>query len=88
MTAKRPSKAERAAKRLAKERSAQRHKSVPLRPIDLWAAGIVECYEALIRAGYGEDRARWYVEEKMRLPEWIAPEPSDIPYYDDDDEDE
>jgi hypothetical protein len=54
----------------------------------MWAASIVECYDALVRAGYGEDKARWYVEEKMRLPEWITPEPADIPYYDDDDEDE
>ena len=87
MTAKRPSKAERAAKRLAKERSAQCHKAVPLRPIDLWAAGIVECYEALVRAGYGEDKSRWYIEEQMRLPDWIIPNPDQSPYEDEDEDD-
>jgi hypothetical protein len=88
MSAKKPTKAERAAKRKAKERAAARNKAEPLRPIDLWAASIVECYEALVRAGYGEDKARWYIEEKMRLPDWITPAPADIPHYDDDDDED
>ena len=88
MSAKKPTKAERAAKRKAKERQAARHQNEPLRPIDLWAAEIVECYEALVRAGYGEDKARWYVEEKMRLPDWLVGNPDHTPYEDDEDEDE
>ena len=69
MTARKLTKAERAAKRKAKERAAARDKREPLRPIDLWAAGVVEAYDALVRAGWDKDRARWYIEETMRLPE-------------------
>lgn len=88
MSAKKPTKAERAAKRRAKERAAARNKNEPLRPIDFWAAEIVECYEALVRAGYGEDKARWFIEEKMRLPDWLIGNPDHTPYEDDEDEDE
>ena len=88
MSARKPTKAERAAKCRAKERAAARNKNEPLRPIDLWAAEIVECYEALVRAGYGEDKARWYIEEKMRLPDWLIGNPDHVPYEDDEDEDE
>jgi hypothetical protein len=87
MTAKKPTKRERAAKRRLKERSAARDKREPLRPIDLWAAGVVEAYNALIRAGWDKDQARWYIEDTMRLPEWIVPNPQHDP-YEDDDEDE
>lgn len=88
MSARKPTKSEKRAKLTAKEKSAKRSKSQPLTAIDLWAIGIVECYQALIRAGYGEDRARWYIEDKMSLPEWIAPAPADIPHYDDDDDED
>ena len=47
MTARKPTKAERAAKRKAKERAAARDKRQPLLPIDLWAAAVVEAYEPL-----------------------------------------
>lgn len=87
MTAKKPTKSERAAKRKRKERAAARDKREPLRPIDLWAAGVVEAYNALIRAGWDKDQARWYIEDTMRLPEWIVPNPQHDP-YEDDDEDE
>ena len=85
MNAKKPTKRELAAKRKRKEAAALRT-GEPLKPIDIWAAQIVECYEALVRAGYGEDKARWYVEEQMRLPEWIIPNP-DHQYEDEEDED-
>ena len=85
MSARKPTKNELAAKRKRKESSARRT-GEPLKPIDIWAAQIVECYEALVRAGYGEDRARWYIEEQMRLPDWIVPNP-EHQYEDDEDED-
>jgi hypothetical protein len=86
MNAKKPSKRELAAKRKRKE-SAARRTGEPLKPIDIWAAQIVECYEALVRAGYGEDKARWYVEEQMRLPEWIVGNPDHTPYEDEEEDD-
>lgn len=86
MTAKRPSKSELAARRKRKESAARRSDVEPLRPIDLWAAAIVECYEALVRAGYDENKARWYIEERMALPDWIIVNP-DHEYEDDEDED-
>ena len=85
MSARKPTKSELAAKRKRKESSARRT-GEPLKPIDIWAAQIVECYEALVRAGYGEDRARWYIEEQMRLPDWIVPNP-EHQYEDEEDED-
>jgi hypothetical protein len=86
MSARKPTKSELAAKRKRKEAAAKRT-GEPLKPIDIWATQIVECYEALVRAGYGEDRARWYIEEQMRLPDWIIPNPDLTPYEDDEDED-
>ena len=58
MTARKPTKAERAAKRRAKERAAARDTRQPLLPIDLWAASVVEAYAALVRAGWDKDHAR------------------------------
>jgi hypothetical protein len=87
MTARKPTKQERAAKRRRKERQAAAHFVEPLRPIDIWAAGVVEAYEALVRAGWDKDQARWYIEDTMRLPEWITPHPDHNP-FEDDDEDE
>jgi len=87
MSAKRPTKSELAAKRKRKETAARKAGFEPLKPIDIWAAQIVECYEALVRAGYGEDKSRWYIEEQMRLPDWIIPNPDQSPYEDDEDED-
>jgi hypothetical protein len=86
MSARKPTKSELAAKRKRKE-SAARRTGEPLKPIDIWAASIVECYEALIRAGYGENRSRWYIEEQMRLPEWIINNPDHSPYEDEEEED-
>ena len=80
MSARKPTKAERAAKRKAKERAAARDKREPLRPIVMWAAGVVEAFDALVRAGWDRDNARWYIEETMRLPEWIVPNPEHDPY--------
>jgi hypothetical protein len=88
MSARRISKSEQAAKRKRKEAAARRSiKADILRPIDIWAASIVECFEALVRAGYGEDRARWYIEEQLRLPDWVIQNPNHSP-YEDEDEDE
>ena len=86
MSARKLTKSELAAKRKRKEAAARRT-GEPLKPIDIWAAQIVECYEALVRAGYGEDRARWYIEEQMRLPEWVIGNPDHTPYEDDEDDD-
>jgi hypothetical protein len=86
MSARKLTKSELAAKRKRKEAAARRT-GEPLKPIDIWAAQIVECYEALIRAGYGEDRARWYIEEQMRLPDWLVNNPDHTPYEDDEDDD-
>jgi len=86
MSARKLSKSELAAKRKRKEVAARRT-GEPLKPIDIWAAQIVECYEALVRAGYGEDRARWYIEEQMRLPDWLVNNPDHTPYEDDEDDD-
>lgn len=87
MSAKRISKNEQAAKRKRKEAAARKASTDILRPIDIWAASIVECFEALVRAGYGEDRARWYIEEQLRLPDWVIQNPNHSP-YEDEDEDE
>ena len=86
MSARRISKSEQAAKRKRKEAAARKTTDI-LRPIDIWAASIVECFEALVRAGYGEDRARWYIEEQLRLPDWVIQNPNHSP-YEDEDEDE
>jgi len=86
MSARKPSKSELAARRKRKE-SAARRSGEPLKAIDIWAAQIVECYEALVRAGYDEDRARWYIEEQMRLPDWLVGNPDHTPYEDDEDDD-
>jgi hypothetical protein len=88
MTARKPTKAERAAKRRAKERAAARDTRQPLLPIDLWAASVVEAYAALVRAGWDKDHARWYLEETMKLPDWIIGNPDHSPYEEDEDEDE
>jgi hypothetical protein len=86
MSARRISKSEQAAKRKRKEAAARRT-GEPLKPLDIWATQIVECYEALVRAGYGEDKSRWYIEEQMRLPDWIIPNPDQTPYEDEEEDD-
>lgn len=86
MNAKKPTKRELAAKRKRKEAAARRT-GEPLKPLDIWATQIVECYEALVRAGYGEDKSRWYIEEQMRLPDWVIPNPDQTPYEDEEEDD-
>lgn len=86
MSARKPSKSELAAKRRRKEAAAKKTGEL-LKPIDIWAAQIVECYDALVRAGYGENKARWYIEERMSLPDWIVPNPDFTPYDDEEDDD-
>ena len=80
-------KAQKAATRRAKELAAKRHTKEPLKPIDIWAVPVVEAYEALVRAGWDKDRARWYVEDTMRIPDWIIPNPDMSPYEDEEEED-
>jgi len=86
MSARKPTTRELAAKRKRKEAAARRT-GEPLKPLDIWATQIVECYEALVRAGYGEDKSRWYIEEQMRLPDWIIPNPDFTPYEDEEEDD-
>ena len=88
MSARKPTKSERAARRKAKERAAARDRRDPLKPIDIWAAGVVEAFDALVRAGWDKDHARWYIEETMRLPDWIISNPDHDPFEDDEDEDQ
>ena len=88
MSARKPTKSERAARRKAKERAAARDRRDPLKPIDIWAAGVVEAFDALVRAGWDKDHARWYIEETMRLPDWIIGNPDHDPFEDDEDEDQ
>lgn len=89
MSARKRTKQERAASRKRKESAAKRDTTQPLKPIDMWAMEIVECYDALVRAGYGENESRWFIEEKMRLPDWLVGNPNHTPFEDDeDDEDE
>jgi hypothetical protein len=80
-------KAEKAATRRAKELAAKRHTKEPLKPIDIWAVAVVEAYEALVRAGWDKDHARWYVEDTMRIPDWIIPNPDMSPYEDEEEQD-
>lgn len=86
MTARKLTKREKLARQRAKERAAKRDAREPLRAIDVWAASVVEAYEALVRAGWDRDQARWYLEETMRLPDWIIPNPDHSPYEEDEDE--
>jgi len=83
----RKTKAQKAASLRAKERAAKRHKREPLTKIDQWALGVVESYEALVRAGWDKDQARWYIEETMKLPEWIINNPDHSPYEDEEEDD-
>ena len=80
--AQRKTKAQKASTRRYKERIAKKDKRQPLTPLDIWAAEIMEAYQALIRQGMKPADAIWYVEAKTKLPEWL-PQPPD-----DDDEDE
>lgn len=74
--AQRKTKAQKASTRRYKERIARQDKREPLRPIDIWAAEIMEAYQALIRQGMKPADAIWYVEAKTKLPEWL-PQPPD-----------
>lgn len=79
-------KAQKAALRRAKERSAKRDKRLPLTPIDRWACTFIEFEAALIRQGYDPDKARWVAQETI-IPGW--PQNDDIfDPFDDEDEEE
>lgn len=88
MSARKPTKSERAAKRRHKERMAARHKSEPLTPLRIWAIQVAETLKELEDAVGDKDKARWILSDVMQLPEWMIPNPDFTPYEDDDDEDE
>lgn len=88
MTAKKPTKRERAAKRKAKERAAARHKSEPLTPLRIWAIQVAETLRELEDAVGDKDKARWILSDIMRMPEWMIPNPDLFPLDDEEDEDE
>lgn len=88
MTAKKPTKRERAAKRKAKERAAARHKPEPLTPLRIWAIQVAETLKELEDAVGDKDKARWILSDIMRMPDWMIPNPDLIPFDDEDDEDE
>jgi hypothetical protein len=79
-------KAQKAALRRAKERSAKRDKRQPLTPIDQWAIAFVEFEAALIRQGYDPDKARWVAQETI-VPRWPVNDDIFDP-FDDEEEDE
>lgn len=88
MTAKKPTKRERAAKRKAKERAAARNKAEPLTPLRIWAIQVAETLKELEDAVGDKDKARWILSDIMRMPDWMIPNPDMIPLDDEDDEDE
>ena len=87
MTARRQTKAERAAKRRAKERAAAKSKSEPLTPLRIWALQVAETLKELEDAVGDKDKARWILSDLMRMPDWIVDNPDHTP-YEDDEEDE
>ena len=90
MSARKPTKAERAAKRRQKESAAKRDKRKPLAPLDVWAIYVLEAREALMRQGMSKDDAMDYLTSTFhipRIPDWSHQNPDQTP-YEDDDEDE
>lgn len=87
MTARRQTKAERAAKRRAKERAAAKSQSEPLTPLRIWALQVAETLKELEDAVGDKDKARWILSDMMRMPDWIVDNPDHTP-YEDDEEDE
>jgi len=87
MTARRQTKAERAAKRRAKERAAAKSQSEPLTPLRIWALQVAETLKELEDAVGDKDKARWILSDLMRMPDWIVDNPDHTP-YEDDEEDE
>ena len=88
MNAKKPTKAERAAKRKAKERLAARHASEPLTPLRMWAVSVAEMLKELEIAIGDKDKARWVLSDLMRLPDWTHINPDHSPFEDDEQEDD
>jgi len=88
MSAKRPTKAERVAKRRAKERLAARHKSQPLTPLQVWAVSVAEMLKELEIAIGDKDKARWLMSDLMRLPDWSHINPDHTPFDDEDEDDD
>ena len=83
-------KAQKAALRRAKERSAKRDKREPLTPHDIKAIEAVCLYKALLRQGMTRDEARWMVQETV-LSEPIIPrvtEGDNFDAFDDEEEEE
>ena len=58
-------------------------------PLEIHAIQVNEYYKALRKAGFAVDMALAIVSDRNSYPDWMIPEPSDIPHhYTDDDEDE
>jgi hypothetical protein len=88
MSAKKPTKAERAAKRRAKERQAAKHTQEPLTPLQVWAVSLAEMLKELEIAIGDKDKARWVLSDLMRLPDWTYINPDHSPFEDDTEEDD
>ena len=58
-------------------------------PLEIHAMQVNEYYKALRKAGFPVDQALAIVSDINSYPDWMIPEPSDIPHhYTGDDEDE
>ena len=57
-------------------------------PLEIHAMQINEYYKALRKAGFSVDNALYICSERNSLPDWMMPEPSEIPHHYEDDEDE
>ena len=57
-------------------------------PLEIHAMQVNEYYKALRKAGFPVDQALAIVSDRNSYPDWMIPEPSDIPHHYTDDEDE
>lgn len=57
-------------------------------PLEIHAMQVNEYYKALRKAGFPVDQALAIVSDRNSFPDWMIPEPSDIPHHYEDDEDE
>ena len=58
-------------------------------PLEIHAMQTHEYYKALRKAGFPVDQALIIISDRNSFPDWMLPDPSDIPHhYTGDDEDE
>jgi hypothetical protein len=89
MSARKPTKRERAARLRAKELAAKRDKRQPLGDLDIWAIAVHETWLAMQRQGFTKEQAMDYVTSVFhmpRLPDWQVENPDHSPFEDDEDE--